>query len=155
MSVKVIVSVIVTNENKILMVQEGKDYKENLWNFPTGVLKLGERITDAAIRKAIGEAGFDIKLTGFLKVYNYYVDREKDWHILKIVLGGEPVKEVEHGFSGEVITAKWMSLDEIGQLFDQNKIWSSNMMADAIETFKRRGFYDIDEFLCDEMFMEN
>lgn len=154
MSIKIIVSVIITKDDKILMVEEGKEYKEGLWNFPTGVLKLGEKITEAAVRKAIGEAGYDIKLTGFLKLYNYFVDVEKGWHILKIVLGGEPIKEEHTVESGEVKKAKWMTYDEIEALFEQGGIWSHNMMKDSLEVMKRRGFYNIDEFLNDNLFLE-
>lgn len=154
MSIKVIVSVLVTDNDKILMVQEGKDYKNGLWNLPTGVLKLGEKITDAAVRKAIGEAGYDVKITGFLKMYNYFIDIEKEWHVVRIVLTGEAAGEAVMNDSGEVIGTKWMTFDKVDEMFRQGKVWSLNMIQDAVNVFRQRGAYSLDEILSDDLFLE-
>lgn len=48
----IIVNIVVKQDNKILMVQEGEGNSKGKWNFPAGHLEEGEDIFVGAIREA-------------------------------------------------------------------------------------------------------
>ncbi len=88
---KIIVNVVVKQDDKILMVQENWGNVKGMWNFPAGHLEENENIFDGAIREAKEETGFDVKLTGLVGVQNsIYNDR----HV------------VHFNFSAEIIGGK-------------------------------------------------
>ena len=79
---KVIVNVLVKQDNKCLMVQENWGNVKGMWNFPAGHLDENENIFDGAIREAKEETGYDVKLTGFLGVQNSIFDNRHIIHVL-------------------------------------------------------------------------
>ena len=67
---KVIVGVVIEDNNKILMIQESKQKAYKMWNFPGGNIEEKEDIFKAAKREVKEETGYDIKLTNLLAIYN-------------------------------------------------------------------------------------
>jgi ADP-ribose pyrophosphatase YjhB (NUDIX family) len=56
--------VILHHEKKVLLIRESNPKYKKKWFLPGGVIKEGESITDAVIRHARLEAGYDIALNG-------------------------------------------------------------------------------------------
>lgn len=71
-------SVIVIQDHKVLMVQEGKDNYGQLhtWNLPAGHVELGESIAEAAVREAREESGYETELTGVVAINKIDFDNE-------------------------------------------------------------------------------
>jgi 8-oxo-dGTP diphosphatase len=64
-------TVIVTAEQKIVLVRRAIEPGYGLWVFPGGYVDRGEEITVAAIREAREEAGLDVRLDGLINIYSY------------------------------------------------------------------------------------
>lgn len=58
---------VVDQDGRILLVQRSDTGR---WTLPGGVLELGERITDTALRETREETGVDILVTGLIGVYS-------------------------------------------------------------------------------------
>lgn len=64
-----LVSVVVEQEGKFLLVQESKPGRERLYNVPGGHVEGHETLQEAAVREVKEESGYDVELTGLLGVY--------------------------------------------------------------------------------------
>lgn len=64
-------TVIVTAEEKIVLVRRAIEPGYGLWVFPGGYVDRGEEITVAAIREAREESGLDVRLDGLINIYSY------------------------------------------------------------------------------------
>jgi 8-oxo-dGTP diphosphatase len=64
-------TVIVTNDDKIVLVRRAIEPGYGLWVFPGGYVDRGEEITVAAIREAREESGLDVRLDGLINIYSY------------------------------------------------------------------------------------
>lgn len=113
---KVIVNVIVKQENKVLMVQEASGAEKGMWNFPAGHLDENENIFDGAIREAKEETGYDVKLTGLVNVQNVVYDNK---HILSFVFMAEIVGGEVAFDSAEIMNVKFIEIDELLNMSDK------------------------------------
>jgi 8-oxo-dGTP diphosphatase len=64
-------TVIVTAEQKIVLVRRAIEPGYGLWVFPGGYVDRGEEITVAAMREAREEAGLEVRLDGLINIYSY------------------------------------------------------------------------------------
>jgi ADP-ribose pyrophosphatase YjhB (NUDIX family) len=64
-------TVIVTTDDKIVLVRRAIEPGYGLWVFPGGYVDRGEEITVAAIREAREESGLDVRLDGLINIYSY------------------------------------------------------------------------------------
>ena len=64
----IFVSTIVIEDDKALMIREGKDNygQRGTWNFPSGHAELGESLTEAAIRETLEETGYEVGMVKHL-----------------------------------------------------------------------------------------
>jgi len=76
---RVVSSVIIKKENKILLIKEVLESLKEYWIFPGGGVDFGETIIDAAKREVKEEIGLDIEIKEFLGFkeaiypkYNYH-----------------------------------------------------------------------------------
>ena len=76
--VQLFASIIVIQDDKVLMVQEGKDNYGQLhtWNLPAGHVELNEGIAEAAVREAREESEYDTELTGVVAINKIDFDNE-------------------------------------------------------------------------------
>lgn len=65
---RVHVSVVITDPDGLLMVQEGKPDVHGKWNLPGGHVEKGEAVTAAGIREVHEETGLEATLTSLLGV---------------------------------------------------------------------------------------
>lgn len=64
-------TVIVTADDRIVLVRRAIEPGYGLWVFPGGYVDRGEEITVAAIREAREEAGLEVRLEGLINIYSY------------------------------------------------------------------------------------
>ena len=66
----IFVGTVVVEDGKVLMIKEGKNNygQRGTWNFPAGHAEENESLKQAAVREAIEESGFKVKLDGVLAI---------------------------------------------------------------------------------------
>lgn len=111
----IIVCVVVKQDNKILMVQEGEGRSKGKWNFPAGHLDENENILNGAIREAKEETGFDVKLTGLINMQNVVYDYR---HILMVMFAAEIIGGELTVNGKEIMNVKFIDIDEIMNMTD-------------------------------------
>ncbi|MEK4076943.1 NUDIX hydrolase [Paenibacillus xylanexedens] len=86
-----VVSVSITHNDKIHMIKENKASVKHTWNFPSGRVKHGEDILEAARREVKEETGFDVTLTATTGVYNFISSTNHQvvlFHFKGTIVGG-------------------------------------------------------------------
>ncbi len=112
--VSMVAGVIIKQNDKYLLVQEGKGKAYKLWNFPAGHVDMGESIEEAAVREAFEEVGYKVELIKKISVHQKSVD-EPVKHIFEAkIIGGELKAQ-----KGEILDAKWFSSNEIKNMEDE------------------------------------
>src|SRR5829696_1268132 len=72
MDPKVAVGTIITNDRgQVVLVRRAIEPGHGLWVFPGGYVDKGEKVTSAAMREAMEEAGLEIRIDRLLNVYSY------------------------------------------------------------------------------------
>ena len=112
---KVIVNVIVKQENKVLMVQENWGNVKGMWNFPAGHLDEGENIFEGAVREAKEETGYDVKLTGLVNIQNAIYDSK---HIIHVVFAAEIVGGKISFDENEIMNVEFVEIDKLLAMTD-------------------------------------
>ena len=113
---KIIVNVIVKQDDKILMVQEGWGNVKGMWNFPAGHLDDGENLFEGAIREAKEETGYDVKLTGLVNIQNVLYD---DRHVILIVFAAEIVGGEVKFDKNEIMNVEFVEIDKLLNMSDK------------------------------------
>lgn len=112
---KVIVNVIVRQDNKVLMVQEAFGDVKGMWNFPAGHLDEGENIFAGAIREAKEETGYDVKLTGLVNIQNSLYDNK---HVIHIVFSAEIIGGKISYDTSEIMNVEFVEIDRLINMTD-------------------------------------
>lgn len=114
---RIIVTIIIQQNGKLLMIQEGKEKIRGLWNPPTGHVEYGENIITAAIREAGEETGLDVVPTCLLGIENY-LGGERD-HIIKFIFLADTSGGTIHTDGAEILATQWMAVEEIRNMPDK------------------------------------
>lgn len=114
---KIVVNVIVKQDDSILMVQENWGHVKGLWNLPAGHLDDGEDIFAAAVREAKEETGLNVNLTGFVCVQNAVYD---DRHVVHVVFTGEITGGSIAFDESEIKEVKFIKIDDILNMTEEN-----------------------------------
>jgi len=111
------VGAVIIDEGKLLLVKRGVEPGKGKWSIPGGVVKLGEKVRDAVIREAEEESGLKVEIVidrPLDTVDNIMMDENKRLRYHYILLqflirtkSGTPRS------GGDVLDAKWVSLDEV------------------------------------------
>ena len=110
---KVYVSTVIKNDDKILLIQEGKPNCYGKWNVPSGHLEENEDILAAAIREVREETGLNVKLAGLLGVYNNQFENNNS---IQFSFLGEVEDGSEPMFDGkEILDAKWVEMPAVSE----------------------------------------
>lgn len=68
---KVAVGTILTEDDKLVLLQRAIEPGYGKWVFPGGYVDRGEKLESAAIREAREEAGVDVSINGLVGAYSY------------------------------------------------------------------------------------
>lgn len=112
---KVVVNVIVKQDDKVLMVQENWGNVKGMWNFPAGHLDEGENIFEGAIREAKEETGYDVKLTGLVNIQNAIYDNR---HIVHIVFAADIIGGKISYDTNEIMNVEFVEIDKLLSMSD-------------------------------------
>lgn len=107
---KVIVNVLVKEDDKVLMIQENWGDYVGMWNFPAGHLDENENIFDGAIREAKEETGYDVELTGLLEVQNSVYD---DRHVIHFCFTAKRVGGEVSFDENEIMNCEFVEIERL------------------------------------------
>jgi colanic acid biosynthesis protein WcaH len=71
------VDLVITQHNKILLVQRTQEPAKGLWWLPGGRIMKGETLEAAALRKAEQEVGLPVEIVKKIGVYEYFSDKSQ------------------------------------------------------------------------------
>jgi ADP-ribose pyrophosphatase YjhB (NUDIX family) len=115
MSILIHVSVIVSRDNHLLLVQESKPDRYGRWNLPGGHLEQGETIVQGMRREVLEETGLDVEPCALVGVYTGFW--EPDGHAIRFVAIATTDNEATAGHP-EIIAVRWFTMDELRDMDD-------------------------------------
>ncbi len=111
--------VVLTDNDRFVLVQESKDTCKGQWSLPGGMLEPGESIFDAGIREVYEEAGITIAPMGFLMFEHirYVSDSEQPLEKFRYFLVARHISgHLKNVADTESLCAKAFSLEEAAKL---------------------------------------
>lgn len=110
----VTVATVVVRAGKLLCVEEMAQGKEVI-NQPAGHLEPDESLQEAAIREALEETGWDVRLLGFIGAYQWKAE-ESGRHYLRFAFLGEPLAfAADRPLDEGILRAQWWTPEELWQ----------------------------------------
>jgi ADP-ribose pyrophosphatase YjhB (NUDIX family) len=112
MDVNLFVSAVVSYENKIILVQEGKKAVYGKWNLPGGHLEPEEGIVQGILREIMEETGLSVELDDLPGIFT---DLAEVRHIVFVFRGRAKSLAFQPQVE-DIITCRWFTLEELSQL---------------------------------------
>lgn len=112
------VGVVVVNDNRVLLVQRGKEPGAGTWAFPGGRLELGETLAEAAAREALEETGLTIEPGEVIAVRDLIDSDEAGrirFHYVLIDLLAQPVGGTLRP-GDDSLAVRWIGLEDMADL---------------------------------------
>jgi 8-oxo-dGTP pyrophosphatase MutT (NUDIX family) len=107
---------------EFLMVEEGIEGR-SVFNQPAGHVEYGETIADAAIREALEETGWQVKLRAFLGIYVLRIPEptghDRVYHRYSFL--AEPVAQITNDLDDAIIRALWMDRAALAATSDRHR----------------------------------
>lgn len=107
--------------SQIVLIKRSHPPKAGYYSIPGGLVELGERVRDAAIREAYEETGLKVMIIKLLDVVDNIVYNESSrprFHYILIDFLAYPLTyEIRPG--GDVREAFWIKLSQIPQVWDK------------------------------------
>jgi 8-oxo-dGTP diphosphatase len=109
------VGVMIQDGEKYLLIKRAANPDKGLWSVPGGLVEVGERIEDAAVREALEETCLDIELTKRLGVVDKieYDDKGEVYYHFVIIQYLAVVKGGEMRPMDDALEAEWVTLDQL------------------------------------------
>ncbi len=110
------VSIVITQNENVLLMKRAYDPKAGFYSIPGGLVELGERIEDSAIREAEEETGLKVKLERLIDVIDNITQDEKGVRFHYILIGflATPIgNEDTYILSTESLDTRWVHFNEI------------------------------------------
>lgn len=108
------VATVVRRGQEFLFVEE-TDNLQTVFNQPAGHVEPNETVFAAAVRETLEETGWEVALTGFVGVYQYY-SAHNDTTYLRICFTAEAVRDTGQELDADIIKAHWMKRDDLQDL---------------------------------------
>ena len=114
--IRIRVCLVVIEDNNILLVPHYQtDAGTVQWCVPGGAIRLGERLTEAAIREFLDETGLHTRVIGLVNVSEVILP-EKNYHSITITFSGIVINrgvrsEANHKYGEK--TPRWFSAEEV------------------------------------------
>lgn len=136
-----VVDCLVEQDDKFLIVQEGRPEREGRYNLPGGHIDGAETLAEAAVREVREETGYEVELLGFLGIYqSVFVDRGLNIGgpaFLGKVVGGELQVSDAHP------DVKWVTADELFAMAERGEFWTTYPPI-LLQDYLRRGAYPLE-----------
>jgi len=99
-------SVVVRSGDRLLLVRRATEPGRGLWGVPGGLVMLGEKVQDAAIREVKEETGLKVRVESIFDVVDY-ISRDVNEKIL-----GRPVSDRLKA-SSENLDVRWVKIRDL------------------------------------------
>ena len=112
------VGVVIIKNGEILLVKRKKDPGKGLWSIPGGLVRLGEKLEDAAKREVEEETGLTVSIVKLIDVIDaIYKDQDGqiEYHYVLVDYLGEVVGGMLRPGS-DVDEVKWFKLEEVHEV---------------------------------------
>jgi 8-oxo-dGTP diphosphatase len=109
------VGVLIEKDGKYLLIRRAADPDKGMWSVPGGLVEVGERVRDAAVREAMEETGLKVKLVERLGVVDKIMrddDGRVRYHFI-IVQFLARIVEGEVKAMDDALEARWVRLSEL------------------------------------------
>ncbi len=109
------VGVLISDKDRYLIVKRGKDPNSGLWSIPGGLVEIGERVSEAAVREVKEETGLDVNLVRVIGVVDKIIrdgDSNVKYHFVIIDYLAEQRTGILKAAS-DALEAKWVKADEL------------------------------------------
>ncbi len=109
------VGVLIQKEDKYLIVKRGSEPDKGLWSIPGGIVELGEKVTETAIRVAKEETCIDVELKELIGVIDKIILDEEGktkYHFIILDYLAEPISG-EVNPQDDALDAKWVTPSEL------------------------------------------
>ncbi len=109
------VGVMIQDGEKYLLIKRAANPDKGLWSVPGGLVEVGERIEDAAVREALEETCLDVELVKRLGVVDKieYDDKGEVYYHFVIIQYLAVVKGGEMRPMDDALEAEWVTLDQL------------------------------------------
>lgn len=117
----VTVATIVIHEGRLLMIEEHTSAGRLVLNQPAGHLEPDESLEAAALREALEESAWDVRLTAFIGAYQWKAP-ESGRYYLRFAFAAEPVRHYpERALDEGIVRAMWMTPDELWEARERHR----------------------------------
>lgn len=110
------VSIVITQNEKVLLMKRAHDPKAGFYSIPGGLVELGERFEDSAIREVEEETGLKVRLERLIDVIDNITHDEQGVRFHYVLIGflAKPLGP-EHKFilSTESLDTRWVHFNEL------------------------------------------
>jgi 8-oxo-dGTP diphosphatase len=112
------VGVVIVEYGRLVLVRRGAEPALGKWSFPGGVVELGEKVRDSAVREAKEECGLVVELVDGMPIDAYDIlktdmDGRLQYHYVLLQFLAKPKDGVLEAKS-DVTEARWVNLNEVG-----------------------------------------
>jgi ADP-ribose pyrophosphatase len=123
------VGIVVVHDQRVLLVQRGREPAYGRWTIPGGVIEVGETLHEAARREIREECGIEVETGRVLHVYEPIVrdgaGRVRFHYVIIDVLARYVSGEVQP--ADDALDARWVGVDELEAL---------NVMSEAAQLIR-------------------
>lgn len=134
------VAVVVENEQGQFLLVEERSNGRVVYNQPAGHVEEDEAITDAALREALEETGWQVELQHFLGLYTYKAPANNVTYY-RFCFSARAVEKITQQLDTDIIAAHWLSLDDIHARRDQLR---SPLVLQCIEDYRNGRRFPLD-----------
>ena len=112
------VGAIIAQDNRVILVQRGRQPSKGDWSIPGGLVNVGETLRDAAIREALEETGIEVETIQLVelveRIFHDDSGRVQYHYVLADFLCS--VRGGKLAAGSDALDAKWFHRDELQQL---------------------------------------
>ena len=109
------VGVLIRDGDRYLLVRRAAEPDAGLWSIPGGLVELGERVEEAAVREALEETGLEVKIKELLGVVDK-IERDEEGRIRFHFVIIDYLAEVKGGTlrpSSDALDARWIRVEDL------------------------------------------
>jgi ADP-ribose pyrophosphatase YjhB (NUDIX family) len=138
----VTVAAIAERDGRFLMVRESIEGRE-VFNQPAGHVEPNETIEQAVVRETLEETSYPFTPQQLCGIYRYIPDPTSNRTYLRFSISGETGENLNQALDSGIISAEWMTLDEIRQSQDSHR---SPMVLQCVLDYLEKPSYPLQVF---------